>query len=260
MTSTRRFTRVFGARRLAGLVALAGLFVAGCAAGPPCTITDLPPGPAPYELKTKDVRKVLLVINHIALRNDRAKYDELLARQNIEVTQGARDTVLVSHGQFPEAASNLARAMTERLAAAGRVVARPPATNTARDLSVPRNAREAAEQMSADTVMIADIAQCAYTSEDRYYTSPGPRWSFISLRREFAVRVTIKVIDTKTGESLLTPSLAYSVVARVIGEGDRERVKREGIDIEALMNWDAKVWPGVADAFIAAFKPPERTP
>ncbi len=203
---------------------------------------------------------MLLLINHIALRNDRAKYENRLARQKIEVTQGSRDTVLAAHTQFPGAAPKLEMALTARLTALGRVVLKPPVTKATTDLSVPKNARKVAKRILADTVIIADIAQCAFTYEDRYYTSPGPQWSFVSLRREFAARVTIKIIDTKTGEPILTPSLRYSVVARVVGENNRERMKTEGLDIENLMNWDAKVWPGVADAFIAAFTLPAETP
>lgn len=260
MKSIRRLITSAGSTRPATLGVLGCLFLAGCAAGPPYTITDSPPKPTPYELRTKDIRKTLLIINHIAFHNDRAKYEGQLARQKIEVTQGSRDTVLAAHTQFPGAGPNLERALTERLTAIGRLVVRPPVAAVTADLTVPKNAREVAKRIAADTVVIADIAQCAFTSEDRYYTSPGPEWSFISLRREFAVRVTIKIIDTKTGEPILTPSLRYSVVAKVVGERNRERMRNEGLDLEKLMNWDARVWPGVAEAFIAAFEPPTETP
>ena len=256
MKSVRRLLTSAGSTCHACLGVFGCLLLVGCAPGPAYTITDSPPTPIPYELKTKDVRKVLLIINHIALRNDRAKYETRLTRQKIEVTQGSRETVLAAHTQFPGAGPKLDIALTQRLTAIGRVVVKPPPTSAAADLSVPKNARKVAKKILADTVVIADIAQCAFTSQDRYYTSPGPRWSFVSLRREFAARVTIKIIDTKTGEPVLVRSLRYSVIASVVGERNRQRMKDEGLDIEKLMNWDAKVWPGVAGAFIGAFMPP----
>lgn len=257
MKPTGPSIKKIGARHLPWLVALGCFVLAGCATGPPYTITDSPPKPVPYKLNTKAVRKALLVVNHIALRNDRAKYEEQLARQKVEVTQGARDTVLASHGEFPSAGPNLGRALIERLSASGRAVVRPSETRAVDDITEPQNARKVARRLSADTVIIADIAQCAFTAEDRYYTSPGPQWTFISLKREFAVRVTIKVIDTETGRPLFTTSLTYSVLGRVVGERDRRRMKTEGLELEKLMDWDAKVWPTLADAFIAAFRPPE---
>jgi len=228
----------------------------------PYSLKEYPPTPLPYDRRTATIKRPFIVVVNKAFRRDEAEYQRELARQNQEVTRGARASVSASHSEFPNAADNLEAALTEECLAVGlELVERSRLRSIVDELDLQlsslvdrRTACRVGKLVGADSIIIAQITCYSYDYGANYRVYPGGGFSFRSANSQINLTVSFRAVDVETGRVLFARTLRHSVIGTVIGQANLRRIKQRGVDWEDFLQLDARFWQKIPRAFLAAFK------